>query len=147
MANGELVARVKDFFGRQIAWYEQVLDDLGSVEQHLAQQDLDGLVQQRDRHAADLERIEREFSDLAREWEAAAAIDPADRDAIHAVAQQAEALAAQVASRYECAQHVAGERLDTVRQALGALGRGRGFLRKYRIEAGPEGGGMVDRQA
>lgn len=142
MDDADLVVRAKAYFDRQIAWFEHRLTDLESLERDLTDEELDPLVRQQARHADEMARLESEFWAMARDWQDAAHIAPADREAVHALAQRAEALAAQLRAAHSCAQAAVAQRLGTLETAWQALRKGRVLLNTYRVPDAREGDWM-----
>ncbi len=146
MADRRLVVRTKDYFTRQIAWFERMLADIETLEQDLEDLELQKLSEQQARHTEGTAGLEREFGELTREWETATGIAQEDREAIHKLAQRAEVLAMQLCASHESAQQMTDRRIDALKDAWNALRRGRGFLQKYRLPESPEGN-FIDRKA
>lgn len=127
----DLPARVKDFFRRQIAWFEQVLSDLERLEEDLHEAAPEELAAQTVRHAQGMARFEREFQDLTSEWRLASGVAASDRAAIRALARRVETLIADLGRAHDRATELIGERAGEIERALNETRKGQVMLRKY----------------
>ena len=71
MSDGLLTARMKDYFTRQLAWFEGLLADLAAIQPGMDDLVLTRLIDQMAHHAKGTETLEQEFWALLPEWEAA----------------------------------------------------------------------------
>jgi len=124
--------RVKDYFRRQIAWFEEILADLERLEEDLDGPDAAQRIELRLRHDRRTAALEREFTALAREWRQAAELPKADRADIRALARTAQALAENVCAAYQRGIELTTTRSAAVKGDLGDLRRGRDVLERYR---------------
>jgi len=145
MHGQDLIARIEAHLLRQIAWLEETLAELRTLEADLDGPDLERLAKREGRRARRAADLEAERDALTREWRDATPSDEA-RAAVQVLAGRAEALVAQLAQVNAAAQRVAAGRLHDVREALEALERNRGVLGKYRVPETP-GPGLIDREA
>ena len=124
--------RVKDYFRRQIASFEEILANLECLDEDLHRPDAAQRIELRLRHDRRTAALEREFEALAREWRQAADLPKADRADIRALAQTAQALAENVCAAYQRGIELTTTRSAAVKGALGDLRRGRDALERYR---------------
>lgn len=146
MSDSDIVKRVERYFERQIAWLEDAVAAMHTVEDRFSESALDALERQQAGLARQTDQFTHECDVLLREWEHAEGISEAARAAVRARAARAVALIAELQLRYEEAASAAGGRLAELRKASAALRRGRDALQAYR-PGGDEGPGFVDRKA
>ncbi len=148
MANSDLAKRAKDFFARQIAFYEKLLARYGSIAQDIQGEDLTGLLEQQRLDETGFSAFAQEFDALSSEYEAATGLSDADRTAIRGLAERARQLALQLRDVSEAANRTLGERMADTRDALDELARGREMLERYRpFQKDRNGGAFVDKRA
>jgi hypothetical protein len=143
--NKELAQRVKAYFARQTAWFEKALAEFESPDVERSSDELAQLVAKHTRRATETSGFDAECKELLAQWDAARDLSPEDRAEVQRAARRAQVLGRELEARYGAAGQAARQRMKAVKNALGALGRGRGFLRKYRPEQGPASGHMVDK--
>lgn len=131
MSSAHLVARMKDFFTRQIAAYESMLRDLESLQADLSDPELEKIVIQQDVHARATDDLEREFRRLSVEWESCHDLTETDRAAVRVLAHQAGDLAFRLALIQESGFNHIQARLQAIRSETSELRRGRELLGKY----------------
>lgn len=136
--DAQLPKRMKNFFSRQIAWYEQVLAELQGIEDDLKQADLTALTEHESQRAKSREQLEREFRALHREWEAAEAIPEQGCQEVQALADRAESLARRLAEAYDEAAQLAHVNRATASEYLRDLRKGRELLSHYRAGDAPK---------
>lgn len=124
--------RVKDYFRRQIASFEEILANLERLDEDLHRPDAEQRSELPLRHDRRTAALEREFEALAREWRQAADLEKADRADIRALAQTAQALADNVCAAYQRGIELTTTRSAAVKADLGDLRRGRDLLERYR---------------
>lgn len=127
-----LLYRVKDYFRRQIASFEEILADLERLDEDLQRPDAAQHIELCLGHDRRTAALEREFAALAREWRQAVDLPNADRADIRALAQTAQALAENVCAAYQRGIELTTSRSDAVKADLGDLRRGRDLLERYR---------------
>ncbi|HNT86564.1 MAG TPA: hypothetical protein PKL84_01760 [Candidatus Hydrogenedentes bacterium] len=146
MPHEDLVARVKRHLEHQIVWLEKTLRNLERIEHDLDEAVLDEVAERHAHDAALTAQYLRECEALLHEWGHVEDIADADREEVRALADRVEELIAKVTRRYEEAARIAGERLDGLREAYGALHRSRQTLRRYR-PGGDHEPGFLDKKA
>jgi len=127
----DLPARVKDFFRRQIAWFEHVLSDLERIEQDLHGAAPEELAAQTARHAQGMARFEQEFQHLTREWRSASDVAASDRAEIRALARRVEALIGDLGKARDRATELIGQQAGAIERALNETRKGQTMLRRY----------------
>lgn len=143
--DNELVERIKAYFNRLTAWLENALAEFEFFDLERPSDELDQLIAKQKRRATETNGFDAECKKLLAQWNAAKDIRPEDRAAVREASGRAQALEQELLARCNAADKAVRERMVLVRDALDALGRGRGFLKKYRPEEGPASGRMVDR--
>ena len=131
MDSGQLVQRMKDYFARQIDWFEQMLVDLDTIEDDLNDPDLERLTRQGRGHAVQTTALEKEFRALQQEWEALTGITETERAEVRTLAQRAGALAHRLCAIHDRATGLARRRADQLEASLNEIQRGRELLRTY----------------
>lgn len=148
MANSDLAERTKDFFARQVAFFEKLLVRYESIAQDIQCEDLTGLLEQQRLDEAKSSALAQELEVLSPEYEAASDLSDEDRAAIRDLAGRARDLALQLCEVNEAADRALGERMAEARNALDQLARGRDMLDKYRpFRDDRSGGAFVDKKA
>ncbi|MBP8132281.1 MAG: hypothetical protein KA184_22095 [Candidatus Hydrogenedentes bacterium] len=146
MASEDLVARVKQHLEHQAAWLEKTLGELERIEDRLEEAELDELAERHAHDAAITAQYTRECEALLHEWRRVDDINDADREAVRALANHVEELIAKLTRRYQEAAAAAGERLEDLQEAYGALRRNKHAVQRYR-PGGDEEPGCLDKKA
>lgn len=146
MPGSDIAARVERYFERQIAWLEESVGAMRSIEAHFSEAEIEALERQQAGLARQTEQLTRECEALLREWENAADVSEAARTAVRGRAGQAAELIAELQRRYVAAAVAADGELVKLKQASSALRRGRDAVQSYR-PGGDEAPGFVDRKA
>jgi chromosome segregation ATPase len=147
MDGAELTERMKDYFTRQIACFEGMLGDLESLEEDMADPELEKIARQQEAHLLQTQELEREFRRLSAEWEVASNLTAAQRTVVRALAQQSNELAQRLAAWQEKGRSVVEQRLADVRAELGEIRRGRDLLGKYAAWSDDTQPTQIDRKA
>jgi len=148
VANSDLAERTKDFFARQVAFFEKLAVRFESIAQDIQCEDLTGLLERQRLDEAESSALTQELEALSPEYEAATDLSDEDRAAIRDLADRARELALQLGEVNEAADRALGERMVEARSALNELARGRDMLDKYRpFRDDRSGGAFVDKKA
>lgn len=137
---------MKDYFERQIGWFEKMLDDLASLEEDLDASVAQEVVQQQEVHEKGTRALEEEFRSLLHEWEGTESIGESERTEVRAFARQAEALSNKLQSVMVRGSELAGERMASLEEAFRQIRHGKTMVERYRAE-GPADPSYVDRKA
>lgn len=146
LANADIVRRMKDYFGRQVAWFEELRDALAAFEGPVELEGLDGLLEEDGVRARKSKAFEEEFSALKREWDRAESIPESAVDEMRAIAGRAEKLAGDLEEAFEKAAQSTGAGAEALRERLAELKTKGQSLGKYRAEPS-ENAGLIDRRA
>ena len=138
-AGQNIAGRMADYFGRQVALYEEMLEDFQTLSERLQAEDLGPLATKQRDFSTRSAQLEEELSLLLREWRQATDIREADRKRVRALAGKARRLAGQLEAYSRDASERTRVRQDEVRSALEGLRRGQQMLTKYRIDDDPAG--------
>lgn len=139
-----LVARLQDYFARQIAHCEELIEFFDAKLDAMDREELDDLVEDQERCMARTRELEAEFAALIREWERAKGITAADRAALRPLAIRAEQLTTQLSDRFASAGHKARNRMKPLKEELDSMRRCRVNVRRFRMEY-PEPGHLDTR--
>ncbi len=147
----DIAGRMKDYFGRQIRWFEKMLEDLATLEKDLdASEPPDDVqqqvVQRQEVHEKGMHALEDEFRSLLHEWEGTESIAESDREEVRALAQQAEALSSKLQTVMDRGTELAAERMASMEDAFGKIRKGKTMVKGYRAE-GATDPSYVDRKA
>ncbi len=145
MPNPELTRRMRNYFQRQIAWFNQMLDELQQVEEAVDDSELEAYAARQQAHSQTMATLAREFELLQREWGSATDLSEDERAEIRALATEAEKLSVEMAKRCNNAAAALQDRLKELRVTIDELSRGRGMMRKY--SADDPGADYFDREA
>lgn len=146
LAHDDIVRRMKDYFERQTAWFEQMHVSLSELEGEFDVERLDGLMEADSARARISKELEEEFLVLKGEWDRTESIPERAAEEVRAIALEAEKLAADLQRALDRAAQETGKGAQKLRDRLGTLRQGRLQLGKYR-PSGPNEAGYVDRQA
>ena len=131
MPDPQLTQRMRDYFNRQIAWFNQTLEELQQLEEAVDGSELEAYVARQRAHGQTTAALAQEFELLQREWACAANLSEEERIEVNALAAEAEKLSAVMSERFDAAAAAVDARLREVRDAIDELNRGRGAMRKY----------------
>lgn len=145
MSESRIGLRMKDHFGRYVAWLEEVLGELETVGAGLGGDALDVLEAMELRHRKGSVTLEDEFWALKAEWDDTAEVPEADEAGVKELARRVSALCDDVKRVREEVSVEIGHRLEVVRSSIDEVARGRAMVQKYGGQG--EEGSMVDRKA
>lgn len=146
LAHAGIVRRMKDYFARQMAWFEQMQDALAELDEEIDPDRLDGLVEADSARAQTSKELEEEFTVLKSEWDRTDSIPESAAEEVRAIARQAETQAEELQEALERTARRTGKGADKLHERLGALRKGRQQLAKYR-QPGASDAGLIDHQA
>lgn len=146
MADDELVARMTDYLERQIAQYKRQISEHEQTAREGSDNALEDLLTMSNAHAVESAMLEREFTALMREWQAAAGISDEQRSGVRLLAREAESLANRLGAMLAFSLSHAEERRDAVRNELASLAKGQSMLNRYRAGDVTQAG-QVDERA
>ena len=146
LAHDDIVRRMKDYFGRQMAWFGQMHEGLSELEGELDEEQLDGLMEADSSRARISKELEEEFLVLKGEWDRTESIPEQAVEEVRAIALEAEKLAVDLQQALDRAAQETGKGAQKLRDRLGALRQGRQRLGNYRA-FGADEAGFVDHQA
>ncbi len=136
---------MRDYFNRQIAWFNKMLEELDQLEDAADGPELEAYVARQRAHGETTAALAREFEILQREWAADEKISGEEREEIRALAAEVEELSAVMTQRFDAAAAAVDSRMRNVQDAIDELSRGRGAMRKY--GGGEPESGYFDREA
>lgn len=142
----DISARLHDYFGRQIAWFDTELADFAEFGENITGENAEELVEWQQRHERELRNLGEEFNSLLKEWQASDTISETERHDLRTVAQHAAELADQVREAFERGSSRAGAEASAIRRICGEIRVGKDILNRYRA-GGADPPGYVDRQA
>jgi len=134
----DIAYRMRDYFVRQIVWFEQMVDQLVSLRQHPLNPEAIEMVAENERvRMRRTQELEEEFEVLKKEWDSTPSISESDRIEIKRLAARAEELTTELMQHYDALAKEANAAHADLRNRLNELGRGRGMLHSYKIDASP----------
>lgn len=128
----DIVVRMKDFFERQIAWFETVKDDLARLGESADPDESDRLVFDDNERAKKSRALEEEFRVLKKEWDASRPADGAGTEAVRSLAHRAEELGLALQESIDDAAKELLARSIEVREEIEKLQQGKSSVSKYR---------------
>lgn len=146
MGGHDIAARMKDYFGRQIAWFDELLAESEELEAELDENALEAFSQRQQTHARATKDLEDEFWALLNEWDNTTDIADIDRESIRDLARQAEEKSRALQTRFDKGATQAGRLADSLKETSNRLQRGKTVLDKFRSQ-GADGPNFVDRNA
>ena len=146
LANDSIVRRMKDYFERQMAWFDQMRSGLAELGGEIDVDQLDRLMEADSARARTSKELEEEFLVLKSEWDRCESISERAVEEVRAIALEAETLAAELQEALDRAAQETGKGAEKLRERLGVLRQGRRQLGKYR-PSGSNDSGFVDHQA
>ena len=146
LAHADIVRRMKDYFARQMAWFEQMHDAFAEFDGEIDPDHLDRLLEADSARARISKELEEEFAVLKSEWDRTDSIPESAADEVRAIARQAEERAEELQQAVDQAARKTGKGVDELHERLGALRKGRQLLAKYRWP-GTDDAGLMDHQA
>lgn len=129
-----LVARLQDYFTRQIAHCEELLRFFDGRIEAVNGEELDEIVGEQEAYMKRTRDLEAEFTALLHEWERAKGITAADRAALRPLAIRAEHLATQLSDRFAAAGGHARDRMKTLKNDWESMRRNWVNVRRFRME-------------
>ncbi len=146
LGNVDIAQRMKDYFRRQIDWFEQMRLELQRLENGLEGEEFEQVADQDRRRAQVSRALHDEFAALKKEWDRTGPIADTDREAVRAIARRAEEIGNDLQQVFDRVAHKAGTRAEALRNEFGRLRHNKGWMTKYR-PTGQEGASFVDRKA
>ncbi len=146
LSHDSIVRRMKDYFERQMAWFEQMQKGLAELDGEIDVDQLDRLMEADSARARSSKELEEEFAALKNEWDRSESIPERAVEEVRAIASEAETLAAELHEALERAAQDTGKGAQKLRERLGVLGQGRRQLRNYGRSISNDAG-FVDHQA
>lgn len=134
-----------DYLERQIVQYKRQISEHEEATREGSDRALDDLLSMSNAHAVESAMLEREFTALMREWQAADGISDEQRSGVRLLAREAEALANRLGAMLAFALSHAEERRDAVRKELASLAKGQTMLNRYRAGDAPQAGRVDER--
>lgn len=141
-----IAERMKDYFIRQIAWFEKMSIDFSPVDEELSETELVQLAEEQRAQQRKTESLADEFKGLKREWDDSDTCSEEDRKAIRQLAQRADALSVQLQEKIALAVNVTETQKNSISETMGEIRQGKGFLGKFRV-SGPDEPGYLDQKA
>lgn len=146
LAHDNIVRRMKDYFERQMAWFEEMHKGLAELGEEIDVDQIDRLMEADSARARTSKELEEEFLVLKSEWDRCESIPEPAVEEVRAIALGAEKLAAGLQEALDRAAQETGKGAQKLHERLGALRQGRRWLGKYRDSSSNEAG-FVDHQA
>lgn len=153
MTGTGLAQRFHDYFGRQVAWLEELLGEyenlLAELEQskELSSERLTELIEEQMRNTSRSDALAAEFRALWNEYQSTRSLDVDDRKELAPSVERARELAGRLSQIHRDAAGRMAEHLARGKASYAELRKGVGMLRKYRPGGPAAGGGYVDRRA
>ena len=141
-----IAERMKDYFNRQIAWFEEMSVDFSRIDETLDGPELAQLVEEQLGQQRKTQSLAEEFKGLKREWDDCDTCSEEDRKAIRELAQRADALSVELQERIASAMNVTEAHKTAISETMGQIRQGKGFLGKFRA-SGPDEPGYLDQKA
>lgn len=146
LAHDSIVRRMKDYFERQTAWFEEMHRGLAELGGEIDVDQIDRLMEADSVRARTSKEFEEEFLVLKSEWDRCESIPEPAVEEVRAIALGVETLAAELQEALDGAARETGKGAQKLRERLGSLRQGRRWLGKYR-DSGSNEAGFVDHQA
>ena len=141
-----IVERMKDYFIRQIAWFEEMSSDTSRIDEESSEPELAQFAEEQRAQQRKTESFVEEFRGLKREWDDCDTCSEEDRTAIRELAQRADALSVQLQARIESTVNATEMQKAAISERMGKIRQGKGFLGKFRA-TGPDEPGYLDQKA
>jgi len=135
MGAPDLLPRVLDYFDRQIEWMREALRELAEIGVTLDENSLERLAEQQRRREAQYEHFLREYHGLLDEWRRKQDIPDREKRKVQERARHAQAIAAELAERYEQGTALLEREKARNQRAIQTLRRGKTIAGKYRTDA------------
>lgn len=132
MAGSHIQARLKDYFERQIAWFEKTLEDLENLENLFEADEAHAIALLREGQVKDGKSLNDEFFSLLHEWESSEGSEGNKDGALAELAGCAERLSLDVQERIREGARISQARSADLTEAFGEIRRGRTMLARYR---------------
>lgn len=134
-----IAPRMRDCLERQLAWFKSVKGELSNISDilnsaELSEEQLDKLLDRLNGTGQDSLVLEQEFVALKHEWDDAESISPEDREEIHGLRTEAQALSAELSTLYTQNSVLATQHAELKQKELGTTQRQRASLHKYRSD-------------
>lgn len=142
----DISGRMKDYFERQIGWFEKMLEDLATLEEDWDASMPQKVVQRQEAHEKGMRALEDEFISLLHEWEVTESIGESARKEVRALAREAETLSNKLQSVMGRGAELAAERMASLEVAFGQIRQGKTMVEGYRT-GGAADASYVDRKA
>ncbi|MCH7960289.1 MAG: hypothetical protein IID08_09165 [Candidatus Hydrogenedentes bacterium] len=141
-----IVERMKDYFIRQIAWFEEMSSDTSRIDKESSESELAQFAEEQRDQQRKTQSLAEEFSGLKREWDDCDTCFEEDRKAIRELAQRADALSVQLQARIASTLDATEMQKAAISEMMGEIRQGKGFLGKFRA-TGPDEPGYLDQKA
>ena len=130
LAHDSIVRRMKDYFERQMAWFEEMGKGLAELGGEIDVDQLDRLMEADNARARTSKELEEEFLVLKSEWDRCESIPRPTVEEVRAIALEAEKRAALLQEALDRAAQETGKGAQNLHERLGALRQGRRWLGK-----------------
>ena len=120
LASAGIVARMKDYFERQLAWFEVMRDEIAEVETGIDPDQIEHLLETDSARVQSSKDLEREFLALKSEWDRTDAIPDREVEDVKVLAREAERLANELQQSIERAAEQAMRGQAQMSQAVSA---------------------------
>ena len=123
---------MKDYFERQIAWFEKTIEELEDLENRFGPEQSHEMAVLRAGQAREGQNLNDEFFSLLHQWESSEGDEENKDGALAELAGQAERLSLDVQERLDEGARISQARSEELTQAFSEMRRGRTMLERYR---------------
>lgn len=131
-STARIAERMTDYFGRQIAWLEEMSSEFSQIDQESSESELAQFAEERHAQQQKTVDLAEEFSGLKREWDDCDTCTEEERKSVRELAQRADALSLELQGRIASAVNATEAYKATVSEAIGKVRQGKGMLGKFR---------------
>ncbi len=137
--------RMKDYFIRQIACYEETIAAYHTLSSSGGTQDVAAALSRHSALAGRAKALEMELRALLPEWNSSKEVTAAERTEIQELAQRTEVMARRLKEQNDASLQQVYKHMERIREDLGRIRRGRNTARRYRQS--DDHASFVDRKA
>lgn len=132
VASGAIEARMRDYFERQIAWFDSMLGYVVESAADMERGEVEKTIEEHRSREKELVCFSDEFWSLKNEWDVSENISSEARAEIGALARKADALSVDVRLGLDRGGEIATSLAKEVQRDLGKLRTGKQILDRYR---------------
>lgn len=131
-ASAAIEQRMREYFNRQIAWFDSMLDEVATNAADMERGEIDKVIKQHHARDKELADFSDEFWVLKSEWDLAENIAHQAREEIGALARKADGMLVNMQQNLDKGGVIAAALAQGVEGDLGKLRSGRQVLDRYR---------------